>query len=141
MATNIGQHVANLSIFVAHFGVRVPHFGIFIDKFVLWYWTWKMTLFFGVMLWKFWRKGFYEIEHWKCLEYFGILKYKFCRFGFIKPTWPFCEKFQKILLLIFQHQMKYSSPKFNILFLNCAKHSMIPCFLYFHPSNPPSIHL
>ena len=29
LATNIEQHVANLSIFVAHFGALVTYFGIF----------------------------------------------------------------------------------------------------------------
>ena len=47
LATNIRQHVANLSVFVAHFG-------IFNAKFVFWNWNLKMPSFFGIMLWKFW---------------------------------------------------------------------------------------
>ena len=35
LATNIWQHVVNLSVFVAHFVVKVTHFGIFNAKFEL----------------------------------------------------------------------------------------------------------
>ena len=35
LATNIKQHVSNLSIFVAHFGILVAHFGIFNEEKVL----------------------------------------------------------------------------------------------------------
>ena len=34
-ATNVEQHVANLSVFVAHFGILIAHFGIFKAKLLL----------------------------------------------------------------------------------------------------------
>ena len=86
LATNIEQHVANLSIFVAQLCILVTHFGIFKANFFLWNWTLKTPSFFGVMLSKFWRYGFFEIEQWKHQNNFGILKYNIFCFGFMKST-------------------------------------------------------